>query len=140
MEMTMSWGDDFEQARLAREAENQQRQERCKVLFRELDPMVQRLLQGRGDALWGSSALAPQYTIHVHRNAHDVVMYCAHWVLLHTHTERAWFVALRIADRSARTVDHFGVKCPDADWVMTADTTEQALKHVLIQLASGTND
>jgi hypothetical protein len=139
MEMTMSWGDDFEQARLAREAENQQRQERCKALFRELDPMVQRLLQDHGDALWGLPALAPQYTIHVHRNAHDVFMYCAHWVLLHTYTERAWFVALRIADLSAGTVDHFYVKGSDTDWVMTADTTEQALKNILIALTSRTN-
>ena len=38
----MLWDDDFERARLAREAENQQRGERCKALLRELDRVVQR--------------------------------------------------------------------------------------------------
>jgi hypothetical protein len=74
-------------SKLAREAENRQRRERCKALFRALDPIVQRVLREHGDALWGQSPFAPHVTIHAHRNAHGVVVYCADWILL-TQTAR----------------------------------------------------
>jgi hypothetical protein len=137
MELTMSWDDPFEQARRAREAENRQRRERCKALFPALGPVVQRVLREHGDALWGQSPFAPHFTIHAHRNAQGVVVYCADWILLHTDSAQEWLVALHVADPSAGTVDHFAVKCPNADWVATADTTVPALKHALMTPRDG---
>ena len=133
----MSWDDTFEQARQVREAENRQRRERCKALFWVLDPVVQRVLREHGDALWGQSPFAPHVTIHAHRNPQGVVVYCADWILLHTDSAQEWLVALHVADPSAGTVDHFAVKCPNVDWVVTADTTVQALKHALMTPRDG---
>ncbi|MEP7189206.1 MAG: hypothetical protein ABI901_08460 [Roseiflexaceae bacterium] len=133
----MAQSDDFERARLAREAEHGQRRERCKALFRELDPVVQRVLREHGDALWGQSPFAPHYTIHAHRNIQGVVVYCADWILLHTDSAQEWWVALHGADPSAGTVDHFAVKCPTSDWVATLDITELALKHALMTSMDG---
>ena len=133
----MSWDETFEQARQVREAENRQRRERCTALFRVLDPVVQRVLREHGDALWGQSPFAPHFTIHAHRNPQGVVVYCADWILLHTDGAQEWLVALHVADPSAGTVDHFAVKCPNVDWVVTADTTVQALKHALMTPRDG---
>ena len=133
----MAWNDSFEPTRQIREVENRQRRERCKALFRVLDPVVQRVLGEYGDALWGQSPFAPHFTIHAHRNAQGVVVYCADWILLHTDGAQKWLVALHVADPSAGTGDHFAVKSPTVDWVVTADTTMQALKHALMTPRNG---
>jgi hypothetical protein len=56
---------------------------------------------------------------------------------LHTDSAQEWLVALDVADPSAGTVDHFAVKCPSADWVVTGDTTVPALKHALMTSSDG---